>query len=65
MAQDGHVRYVTLMAPWRTKDVAEYLGVTERTVKNYQRQGLLPAEKVGDIVFFNPYEVAKRVGCAE
>lgn len=65
MAKDAHVRYVTLMAPWRETDVANYLGVTVRTVRSWYAKGLIPGERVGAYLFFNPYDIAKRVGCAE
>ena len=47
---------------WSVADVAEYLGVTERTVRTWQRRHRLPYLKIGGTVRFRPMDV---VGWAE
>jgi len=42
---------------WTVADVAEYLGVTERTVRTWQHSQRLPYLKIGGTVRFRPTDV--------
>lgn len=42
---------------WTVADVAEYLGVTERTVRTWQHSQRLPYLKIGGTVRFRPSDV--------
>ena len=42
---------------WTVGDVAEYLGVTERTVRTWQFSRRLPHLKIGGTVRFRPDDV--------
>lgn len=42
---------------WTVADVAEYLGVTERTVRTWQRSQRLPYLKIGGTVRFRLTDV--------
>lgn len=42
---------------WTVADVAEYLGVTERTVRTWQQSHRLPFLKIGGTVRFRPTDV--------
>lgn len=42
---------------WAVKDVAQFLGVTERKVRSLIAEGELPHYKVGRVLRFRPEEV--------
>jgi excisionase family DNA binding protein len=42
---------------WTVADVAEYLGVTERTVRTWQYRLRLPHLKIGGTVRFRPVAI--------
>ncbi len=42
---------------WTVTDVAEYLAVTERTIRAWQCQHRLPHLKIGGVIRFRPEEV--------
>lgn len=42
---------------WTVADVAEYLAVTERTVRAWQTEHRLPFLKIGGVVRFRPAAV--------
>ena len=42
---------------WTVAEVAEFLGVTERTVRTWQRSHRLPFLKIGGTVRFRPGDV--------
>jgi excisionase family DNA binding protein len=42
---------------WTVADVAEYLAVTERTVRAWQTEHRLPHLKIGGVVRFRPTDV--------
>ncbi len=42
---------------WTVADVADYLGVTERTVRTWQYSLRLPHLKIGGTVRFRPAEI--------
>lgn len=42
---------------WNVRQVAEYLNVTDRTVRTWQRFNKLPYLKIGGTVRFRPDEV--------
>jgi excisionase family DNA binding protein len=42
---------------WTVTDVAEYLGVTERTVRTWQRTRRLPYIRIGGTIRFSQREV--------
>ncbi|MBV6507391.1 MAG: hypothetical protein JJLCMIEE_00436 [Acidimicrobiales bacterium] len=42
---------------WTVADVAEYLAVTERTVRAWQTEHRLPFLKIGGVVRFRPADV--------
>lgn len=52
---------------WTVADVADYLGVTERTVRTWQQTHRLPFLKIGGTVRFRPDDVttwAHRFECS-
>jgi excisionase family DNA binding protein len=42
---------------WTVADVAEYLAVTERTVRAWQTEHRLPFLKIGGVIRFRPPDV--------
>lgn len=46
-----------LALPWSREQVAEYLGVSERTVARWTKKGYLSVTKVGYRTYYNPHEV--------
>lgn len=42
---------------WTVADVADYLGVSERTVRTWQRTRRLPCVRIGGTIRFTPCEV--------
>ena len=50
------------LRPMRTRDVAEYLGLSERQVLRMAHDGRIPATKFGHNWFFSPRRVAGLVG---
>lgn len=51
--------------PWTVADVAEYLAVTERTVRAWQTEHRLPFLKIGGVVRFRPEDVISWAGSHE
>lgn len=49
--------------PMNLREVADYLGVTERTVRNYVSRGLIPASRIGPkLLRISPDDVAAFMG---
>lgn len=42
---------------WRVRDVAAFLGVTERTIRRWVRAKYIPCRKVGGGIYFLPTEI--------
>ena len=47
---------------WTVADVAEYLAVTDRTVRAWQTEHRLPFLKIGGVVCFQPVDVIAWAG---
>ena len=48
--------------PWNIDQVAEYLGLSTRTVFRYVNQGLIPSTTIGGHRYFDPAKVSELAG---
>lgn len=49
---------------WTVADVAEYLGVSERTVRTWQRTRRLPCLRIGGTVRFRAVDIVAWADCS-
>jgi excisionase family DNA binding protein len=51
--------------PLKTREVGEYMGLSDRQVLRMVRNGQLPAKRVGNQYYFDPRKIARICGMGE
>lgn len=62
IVNDSVLHEPVFVRPIKTKDVAEYMGLSEQSVLRKVRMGLIPAKRVGNQYFYDPRKIAELCG---
>lgn len=54
-----------MVRPLKTREVGEYMGLSDRQVLRMVRNGQLPAKRVGNQYYFDPRKIARICGMEE